>query len=79
MDLQLDTEHTILADSAERFLSENYDHSARHGDTGDGGGGLDRSDGFDASDAGDGLAGCNKVPAKRLHSVIYHLSLYLFA
>ena len=37
MDLQLDTEHTILADSAERFLSENYDHSARHGDTGDGG------------------------------------------
>ena len=36
MDLQLDTEHTILADSAERFLSENYDFSARHGDTGDG-------------------------------------------
>ena len=37
MDLQLDTEHTILAGSAERFLSENYDYSARHGDTGDGG------------------------------------------
>lgn len=31
MDLQRDTEHTLLAGSAERMLSENYDFSARHG------------------------------------------------
>ncbi|MDP6427189.1 MAG: acyl-CoA dehydrogenase [Rhodospirillales bacterium] len=33
MDLQFDTEHTILGDSAERMLAENYDFAARHADT----------------------------------------------
>jgi alkylation response protein AidB-like acyl-CoA dehydrogenase len=35
LDLQRDTEHTLLADSAERMLSENYDFSARHGSQAD--------------------------------------------
>jgi len=31
LDLQFDTEHTILGDSAERFFADNYDFTARHG------------------------------------------------
>ena len=32
MDLQLETEHTILAESADRMLSENYNFNDRHSD-----------------------------------------------
>jgi hypothetical protein len=35
LDLQRDTEHNLLADSAERMLSENYDFSTRHGNQAD--------------------------------------------